>query len=52
VHYVVGGSTKVDGAGLPRLREREFAAVEHHEGPGLTIAAEGLRVVAESALTG
>jgi len=32
VHYVVGGSTKVYGASLPRFRERDFAAVEHHEG--------------------
>lgn len=32
VHYVVGGSTKVYGASLPRLREQDFAAVEHREG--------------------
>jgi choline dehydrogenase-like flavoprotein len=32
VHYVVGGSTKVYGASLPRLRERDFTAVEHREG--------------------
>ena len=32
VHYVVGGSTKVYGASLPRLREQDFAAVEHMEG--------------------
>jgi choline dehydrogenase-like flavoprotein len=32
VHYVVGGSTKVYGASLPRFRERDFAAVEHREG--------------------
>ena len=32
VHYVVGGSTKVYGASLPRLREHDFAAVEHREG--------------------
>jgi choline dehydrogenase-like flavoprotein len=32
VHYVVGGSTKVYGASLPRLREQDFIAVEHHEG--------------------
>jgi choline dehydrogenase-like flavoprotein len=32
VHYVVGGSTKVYGASLPRFRERDFAAVEHEEG--------------------
>jgi choline dehydrogenase-like flavoprotein len=25
VHYVVGGNTKVYGASLPRLRERDFA---------------------------
>jgi choline dehydrogenase-like flavoprotein len=32
VHYVVGGNTKVYGASLPRFREQDFAAVEHHEG--------------------
>jgi choline dehydrogenase-like flavoprotein len=32
VHYVVGGSTKVYGASLPRFRERDFEAVAHHEG--------------------
>jgi choline dehydrogenase-like flavoprotein len=32
VHYVVGGSTKVYGASLPRFRERDFEAVEHSEG--------------------
>ena len=32
VHYVVGGSTKVYGASLPRFREHDFGAVEHHEG--------------------
>jgi choline dehydrogenase-like flavoprotein len=32
VHYVVGGSTKVYGASLPRLREQDFDAVEHLEG--------------------
>ena len=32
VHYVVGGSTKVYGASLPRLREQDFTAFEHHEG--------------------
>ena len=32
VHYVVGGSTKVYGASLPRLREQDFTAVEHLEG--------------------
>ena len=32
VHYVVGGSTKVYGASLPRFRERDFTAVEHREG--------------------
>lgn len=32
VHYVVGGNTKVYGASLPRFRERDFGAVEHHEG--------------------
>jgi choline dehydrogenase-like flavoprotein len=32
VHYVVGGSTKVYGASLPRFRERDFTAVEHLDG--------------------
>ncbi len=32
VHHVVGGSTKVYGASLPRFRERDFTAVEHREG--------------------
>jgi choline dehydrogenase-like flavoprotein len=32
VHYLVGGNTKVYGASLPRFRERDFEAVEHHEG--------------------
>ena len=32
VHYVVGGNTKVYGASLPRLRERDFAAIEHRDG--------------------
>lgn len=32
VHYVVGGSTKVYGASLPRLREADFGAVAHREG--------------------
>ena len=35
VHYVVGGSTKVYGASLPRFRERDFTAVEHLEGTSL-----------------
>ena len=32
VHYVVGGSTKVYGASLPRFRVHDFDAVEHHDG--------------------
>ena len=32
VHYVVGGNSKVYGASLPRFREHDFDAVEHHEG--------------------
>jgi choline dehydrogenase-like flavoprotein len=32
VHYVVGGSSKVYGASLPRFRETDFGAVEHREG--------------------
>jgi choline dehydrogenase-like flavoprotein len=35
VHYVVGGSTKVYGASVPRFRERDFTAVEHREGTSL-----------------
>ncbi|TQF05995.1 GMC family oxidoreductase [Kitasatospora acidiphila] len=31
-HYYVGGTTKVYGASLPRLRESDFGAVEHYEG--------------------
>jgi choline dehydrogenase-like flavoprotein len=31
-HYYVGGTTKVYGAGLPRLREHDFGPVEHYEG--------------------
>ncbi|MEV4433130.1 GMC family oxidoreductase [Streptomyces sp. NPDC049555] len=31
-HYYVGGTTKVYGASLPRMRESDFAAVEHLEG--------------------
>ena len=32
VHYVVGGNTKVYGASLPRLRERDFARTEYPSG--------------------
>lgn len=32
VHYVVGGSTKVYGASLPRFRESDFTATEHPDG--------------------
>ncbi|MDL9977907.1 GMC oxidoreductase [Microbacterium sp. ASV49] len=32
VHYVVGGSTKVYGASLPRFRESDFTATEHANG--------------------
>jgi choline dehydrogenase-like flavoprotein len=32
VHYVVGGNTKVYGASLPRLRERDFAATLYPSG--------------------
>ena len=32
MHYVVGGSTKVYGASLPRFREHDFTAVEHEDG--------------------
>ena len=32
IHAVVGGSTKVYGASLPRFRESDFTAVEHRDG--------------------
>jgi len=32
VHYFVGGNTKMYGAALPRLRERDFEAMEFEEG--------------------
>lgn len=32
VHYVVGGNTKVYGASLPRLRERDFAETAYPSG--------------------
>jgi choline dehydrogenase-like flavoprotein len=32
VHYVVGGATKFSGSALFRLRERDFAALKHHDG--------------------
>jgi choline dehydrogenase-like flavoprotein len=32
VHYFVGGATKLYGAALYRLRERDFGAVAHHDG--------------------
>ena len=32
VHYYVGGNTKVYGACLPRLRERDFETIEHADG--------------------
>lgn len=32
IHAVVGGSTKVYGASLPRFREADFGLLEHHEG--------------------
>ncbi len=32
VHYVVGGNTKVYGASLPRLRERDFGRTEYPSG--------------------
>jgi choline dehydrogenase-like flavoprotein len=32
VHYYVGGNTKVYGAALPRLRQEDFAALEHEGG--------------------
>jgi choline dehydrogenase-like flavoprotein len=32
VHYFVGGNTKVYGAALPRLRARDFEALEHEGG--------------------
>jgi choline dehydrogenase-like flavoprotein len=32
VHYFVGGNTKVYGAALPRLRERDFTDLQHEGG--------------------
>ncbi|MGH6777132.1 MAG: GMC oxidoreductase [Bradyrhizobium sp.] len=32
VHYFVGGATKMFGAALYRLRERDFEEVRHHDG--------------------
>jgi choline dehydrogenase-like flavoprotein len=32
VHYYVGGNTKVYGACLPRFREQDFGAMQHHDG--------------------
>jgi choline dehydrogenase-like flavoprotein len=32
VHYYVGGATKLYGAALYRLRERDFGEVRHHDG--------------------
>jgi len=31
-HYVVGGATKMYGAALFRLREKDFGKLEHHDG--------------------
>ncbi len=31
-YYTVGGNTKVYGAALMRMREKDFGAVEHHDG--------------------
>ena len=35
VHYFVGGATKLFGAALYRLRERDFAELHHHDGISL-----------------
>jgi choline dehydrogenase-like flavoprotein len=32
VHYFVGGATKLFGAALYRLKERDFAELHHHDG--------------------
>ena len=32
IHYCVGGNTKLYGAALLRMRERDFGALEHHGG--------------------
>src|SRR4051812_30423323 len=32
VHYYVGGATKLYGAALYRLRERDFGELRHHDG--------------------
>ena len=40
VHYFVGGATKLYGAALYRLRERDFGELQHHDGisPGWPIS--------------
>ena len=44
LHYFVGGNSKVYGAVLLRLRERDFAEIRHQEGisPGWPIQYEAL----------
>jgi len=32
IHYYVGGNTKMYGAALFRLRERDFGEIQHHDG--------------------
>src|SRR6267154_5354404 len=32
VHYYVGGATKLYGAALYRLREKDFGELKHHDG--------------------
>jgi choline dehydrogenase-like flavoprotein len=32
IHYVVGGATKLYGAALYRLREKDFGELQHHDG--------------------
>ncbi|MBV8814900.1 MAG: GMC family oxidoreductase [Verrucomicrobia bacterium] len=51
VHYFVGGNTKVYGGALPRLRERDFQAIEHEEGisPGWPISYQELEPYYERA---
>ena len=47
LHYYVGGNSKVYGAALFRLRERDFEAIRHKDGISPRMAAEisGFRTI-------
>ncbi len=47
LHYVVGGNSKVYGAALFRLRERDFGEIVHQRWrlPGLAAALRGVRAL-------